>query len=285
MSNKQQSTYGLSRRLGDVEFLSAHFTAHRFAPHSHEGFAVGAVRSGACRIWHRGESYVARPGDLVLISPGAPHSADPAATDAWDYCALYFSAATAHAWKAHLPERPAFSAVVAHDAELADQIADLCAALGEDPEHARAAAAFGPFVDKLFSRFGHAAHEEHAEELNAPWQARRYIDAHFTEQVRIEELAELTQRSPFSLIRAFTRTFGMPPYAYLTQRRVARAQELLLEGRRISDTAFSVGFSDQSHLTRFFRRVVGVPPGVWLRGVRSGGAIEGAGTPDLAVAR
>jgi AraC-like DNA-binding protein len=274
------ATYGVSRRLGDVEFLSAHFTAHRFAPHSHEGFAVGAVRSGACRIWHRGTSYVARRGDLVLIDPGAPHSADPDASDAWDYCALYFTEGTARAWKARLPDRPAFKTVVAHDEALADHLESLCATLGEDPEHARAHADFGPFVDRLFTRFGHAASPRDGEGDSVPWTARRYIDAHYTEHVRIDDLAELTRRSPFSLIRAFTRAFGMPPYAYLTHLRIARAQDLLRAGRRISDTAFSVGFSDQSHLTRFFRRVVGVPPGVWLRGLRhgeDGPAMRGAG--------
>lgn len=266
------ATYGLSQSLGDVEFLSAHFTAHRFAPHSHPGFAVGAVRSGACRIWHRGESYVAQRGDLVLIDPGAPHSADAAANDAWDYCAVYFSIDTARDWLPQLSERPAFKAVVAHDEGLSAQLEQLCSTLGEDPEHARAAGAFGPFIEALFSRFGQVAHspvESSRDEQSAPWAARRFIDENFTRPVRIDELAELTKRSPFSLIRSFSRTFGMPPYAYLTHLRIERAKELLLEGRRISDTAFSVGFSDQSHLTRFFRRVVGVPPGVWLRGVSS----------------
>ena len=116
---RPRAVYGLSRKLGDVEFLSAHFTAHRFAPHTHPVFAVGAVRSGACRIWHRGNSYVAEPGDLVLIEPGAPHAADPAASDAWDYCAVYFSTATAREWGGRLPARPAFRGVVGTDTDLA----------------------------------------------------------------------------------------------------------------------------------------------------------------------
>ena len=260
--------YGRSRQLGDVEFLRAHFRSHRFAPHTHPVFAVGAVRRGACRIWHRGTSHVAGPGDLVLIAPGTPHSADPAAGDVWDYCALYFSTATARLWCGRLPATPVFRSVVAGDIDLSTRLERLCVLLADDPDQSRAEAPFARFVRHLFSRFGEESPRDAALDCDdAPAAARRYLDAHFAEPVRIEHLADHTGRNPYGLIRAFSREFGMPPYTYLTHVRVSRAQEMLRTGRPISDTAFSVGFSDQSHLTRFFRRIVGVPPGVWVRGV------------------
>jgi AraC-like DNA-binding protein len=273
MAARQAATYGRSERLGGVEFLSAQFTAHRFAPHSHPGFAIGAVRSGACRIWQRGESRVARRGDLVLIDPDAPHSADPGAGVAWDYCAVYLTVETARAWlpASLVPSVPGFRAVVAHDEDLSARLEWLCGALARDPEDGHLELSFAPFMDALFRRFGRdrsgAAGGAGEADDSAPWVARRHIDAHFARPIGIDELAALTHRSPFGLIRGFTRTFGISPYAYITQRRVARAQDLLRAGHRISDAAFDAGFSDQSHLTRFFRRVVGVPPGAWLRGV------------------
>jgi AraC-like DNA-binding protein len=273
MAARQAATYGRSRTLGGVEFLGAHFGAHRFAPHSHPGFAIGAVRSGACRVWQRGESRVAHRGDLVLIDPDAPHSADPATGDAWDYCAIYLSIETARAWlpSAAVARVPGFRGVVVRDEELASQLERLCGALAGDRDDPRHEQAFAPFLEALFRRHGTDraadAADSFADEGSAPWVARRHIDAHFTRGISIEELAALANRSPFSLIRGFTRAFGISPHAYITHRRVARAQELLLAGRRISETAFEAGFSDQSHLTRFFRRVIGVPPGAWLRGV------------------
>ena len=91
----QRAVYGSSRVLGGVEFLTARYGAHRFAPHSHPVFAIGTVRAGACHNWHRGTSHYAAPGDLILINPGDPHAADPATAASWDYCALYFSLETA----------------------------------------------------------------------------------------------------------------------------------------------------------------------------------------------
>ena len=52
---------------------------------------------------------------------------------------------------------------------------------------------------------------------------------------------------------------------YLEMVRVERARALLRQGEPISRVAFDTGFSDQSHLTRRFKRVVGVPPGQYAR--------------------
>ena len=266
--------YGTSRALGGVEFLRARFTSHRFAPHIHPFFAVGAVERGACRIWHRGTSHEARPGDLVLINPGDPHSTDPALPAEWEYCALYFSAGTAAAWGARTAPGDALHlrGVVGRDEGLAARLVALCRQLADDPEGRGGESGFGALVRDLFARFG--ARPEAGlppDQVRPAVRVRRYIDAHFAELIRIDALAEVAGQSPCHVIHAFTREFGMPPYTYLTQVRVARACELLREGRPVSDTAFTVGFHDQSHLTRFFKRIVGVPPGLFARAVAARG--------------
>ncbi len=67
--------------------------------------------------------------------------------------------------------------------------------------------------------------------------------------------------SPTHLVRAFTRRFGLPPHAYLVARRVEAARRMLLAGRPPAEVAATVGFHDQAHLTRQFRRHVGTTPG------------------------
>ena len=66
--------------------------------------------------------------------------------------------------------------------------------------------------------------------------------------------------------RAFRAAYGLPPHAYLTNLRVQRARELLDAGLRPAEVAAHVGFTDQAHLTRHFKRVVGVPPGAYALG-------------------
>jgi len=272
----RRAVYGASRAVPGVEFLSAEFSEHRFAPHVHPVFAVGTVRAGACRVWHRGSSHVATVGDLILINPGAPHSAAPVGEGNWSYCALYFG-------PPRLPPIPQdgdqvdagvrLRSVVSRDERLASRLNALCTMLENDSDAPCAESAIVPFVRDLFQVFGERTAPGAADAMSAPMSAiRSYINAHFHTTVRIETLAEIAGRSPFHVIRSFSRQFGMPPYTYLTHLRVARARELLLAGRPISDTALAVGFADQSHLTRFFRRIVGVPPGNFARAMARGKA-------------
>jgi AraC-like DNA-binding protein len=71
--------------------------------------------------------------------------------------------------------------------------------------------------------------------------------------------------SPAHLIRSFTRTFGIAPHQYVLARRVEAARRRLLAGEPIARVAASVGFYDQAHFTRQFKRQVGTPPGRYAR--------------------
>ena len=64
-------------------------------------------------------------------------------------------------------------------------------------------------------------------------------------------------------MRSFSREVGIPPHRYLTGRRLDRARRLLLAGGRPAEVAAEVGFHDQAHLTRHFKRMLGVTPGAY----------------------
>jgi AraC-like DNA-binding protein len=67
--------------------------------------------------------------------------------------------------------------------------------------------------------------------------------------------------SPFHLVRKFRREIGLPPHAYYEQLRIARCKALLHDRRRLSEVAFLMRYSDQSHFTRQFGNAAGVSPG------------------------
>jgi AraC-like DNA-binding protein len=90
---------------------------------------------------------------------------------------------------------------------------------------------------------------------------RDLLDADPGAQHTLAELAERVGASPTHLVRSFAARFGVPPHAYVVGRRVEAARRLLLDGRPPAEVAASVGFHDQAHLTRHFRRHVGTTPG------------------------
>jgi AraC-like DNA-binding protein len=95
---------------------------------------------------------------------------------------------------------------------------------------------------------------------------RELLDERVADGVTLEEAAGTVHAHPAHLVRAFGAAFGIAPHQYLMSRRVERARRLLLDGMRPGEAAAMAGFYDQAHLTRHFRRWVGVTPGRYRSG-------------------
>lgn len=103
----------------------------------------------------------------------------------------------------------------------------------------------------------------------APWQALRvvdYIKTNLETPIRVEDMAAVTRLSTSYFFRAFRRSLGVSPHAYVVVLRLARARELLARSDEpLSQIAAACGFADQAHFSRVFHRNVGRAPGIWRR--------------------
>ena len=81
----------------------------------------------------------------------------------------------------------------------------------------------------------------------------------------LDDLARATGVDRFRLSRAFKAAFGLAPHAYLVQLRLAKARRLLAAGQPPALVAMSLGFADQSHMGRWFRRAYGLTPAHYRR--------------------
>jgi AraC-like DNA-binding protein len=95
---------------------------------------------------------------------------------------------------------------------------------------------------------------------DAAVHVRQRLQKDTTGEVDLETLARETGLSRFQLLRAFKRRFGIPPQAYRMQMRIAMARKLLRSGMAPAGVAAELGFVDQSHMTRHFKRAVGITP-------------------------
>ena len=97
----------------------------------------------------------------------------------------------------------------------------------------------------------------------------RHVIEHFEESFLeprpLLDIARALRKSPFQIIRRFRREMRMTPHAYLVALRIAQAIRLLRQGETIAQAAAAAGFSDQSHLTRHFKRWTGMTPGSFRR--------------------
>ena len=112
------------------------------------------------------------------------------------------------------------------------------------------------------------------------WQARKvldYIEAHVAGPMLVGDLCALVQRSEAHFSRAFKRTFGMPPHAFLIRYRLERAAQYMWDtDASLSDIAMRCGFTDHAHLCKHFRQAMGQTPSAWRRARRASTVI---GTP------
>ena len=121
----------------------------------------------------------------------------------------------------------------------------------------------------LIQLHGHEERPKHR--LMAEWQLRRakeFMQKNLAAPLRIEVVARHVQLSASHFSRAFKATAGVSYSDFLAKIRIGHAKQLLLTtGISISEVALACGLADQSHLTRMFGRVVGLPPNAWRRQV------------------
>jgi AraC-like DNA-binding protein len=113
--------------------------------------------------------------------------------------------------------------------------------------------------------------ERHSESAGTPPEqkydlarinrALQYLEENYDQRRSLNKLADVSSFSTSHFLRTFTRVVGLTPLAYLTQFRIEAAASLLRTGVAIAEVAAAVGFTDQSHLTKRFKSILGVTPG------------------------
>jgi AraC-like DNA-binding protein len=102
-----------------------------------------------------------------------------------------------------------------------------------------------------------------------PWKLRRVLDFiqdNLSGTIAIADQARVAGMSRSWYCRAFKASTGVPPHQWLLSARIERAKRLLLTRKQtLAEVALVVGFADQAHFTRAFRRVEGESPGAWQR--------------------
>lgn len=264
------------RRVGPVagqslDLLHAR-VAEPFAPHVHEEFAVGVCTEGLEVIRYRGARHYSGPGSVVILEPGEPHTGEPADSDGFVYRVMYPAAnllAGGPGGPGEAIHVPRFDEPVIFDPVLAAGLRRVHVALSEaNPDPLEAESMLSWLLGELVHRYAHPWDDTATRVARvAPLVMTRLADR-MACPPPLAEIAAETGLSRYQLVRSFRAEVGMPPYAWLAQHRVARARGLLDRGRSPAEAAALAGFADQAHLTRWFRRVVGVTPGAYRNSVQ-----------------
>lgn len=260
-----------SADLDGLELFRATDLRFTFRPHAHEEFFIALTEAGQAASIYRGDRHAIGPGDIIVLNPEEGHAGGPPPGNSWAYRSLYLPSALMGRIAAELtpdtPAMPWFATDVVRDPHLAALLLRFHR-LSEQPGsialHREAYLAEGLLL--LASRHAGIPRQPRppGREPRAIRAAREFLEAHAEDNVTLGDLARHTGLTSSHLCRVFRQATGMTPHAYQLQVRVRRAKALLLAGHPIAQAATEAGFWDQSHLTRHFKRTIGVTPARYI---------------------
>jgi AraC-like DNA-binding protein len=256
----ERARYFRPEGLSGVEALHARFVKHAYVPHSHPTWTVAVVQHGAARFEVDATPQRADRGELFVLEPEAVHTGMAAVPEGWAYKVLYLEPALLHDWDERPPPRAA-RWVVFRDRALRDSLLRAHTAIetgrvGLELDEAvlGATEALRPHL-----RPGPAPDRDGSEHA-AVRRARAHLVEHWDQAVSLAALSAVAGLTRFELVRRFRRHTGFTPHAFQTNLRIGHAREMLSGGEAAARVAAQCGFADQAHLTRTFKRAVGVTP-------------------------
>ena len=234
--------------------------------------ATVTSEAGSCEWWARGKTWTSRPGTLQIKLPGEVHRELRRDGPSRFQVVLFDDDVIdeARLALARGPFMPPPRLALDEREPAGAPLSRLHALLREpDADGLALQSALAEALRALVCLSGGSTESERPRAWGAP--VRRAIElarARFTEALSLDDFEAHAGLDKFHLCRAFSDQVGLPPYAYVTHLRIARAQTLLEQGVPPSEVAAQVGLCDQSQLNRHFKRILGLTPGQYARSAR-----------------
>jgi AraC-like DNA-binding protein len=237
-----------------------------YAKHCHETFSIGLIAKGRCNYINGRKVTEVSVGTVVLMNPGDVHACNPVHGEPWSYKMLYIDvpwlgktqgAVCINRTHSFAP----FPTIATTQPALYDGLSRLFDTLTNPTiAHLEKQTASVSFVELLQRRIG-ARRSIDPAGLPRLACAADFIRQNCTRSLSLDEICVEASLSPSHLIRAFKEAYGLTPHAYQLNCRIEYGRSLLRKGRSIADVAFAIGFADQAHFQRVFKRFVAATPG------------------------
>jgi AraC-like DNA-binding protein len=254
------------------EVLHADFPEHAYPMHTHDSWTLLIIDAGLVRYDLDRHQQCAVTSQVTLLPPNVPHDGHSAHPSGFRKRVLYLEPDMLGGTliEEHRPERD-FTGVAVDQPGLTDpalrhrlhQLHDVLAWRTEDLEAQSRLLLIRERLQEHLRRPGKESARR--RDPGVAGRLRELLDARVQAGITLDEAALALHTHPTHLVRAFSREYGLPPHLYLTGRRVELARKHLLAGRPAAEVAVLAGFYDQSHLTRHFRRMLGVSPTRYTR--------------------
>lgn len=256
-----------SEMLPFIELRQANSSSACYHKHSHDEFSFGVIDEGDATYINRGKTHHITAGSTVTINPADTHSCNPKA-GSWSYRMLFVDTL----WITHLQDemlygdgqdyRP-FLNPLESDVLTFNSFDLLFKALLAETNSLETESLLIEFLSNCYAK--DVKQESTKKEFKRMGMVKELIMDQLDMNLTLDEFSRQTDLSRFHLIRSFKQNFGLSPHAYQLDQRIIKAKRLLQNGMSIADTAVQLGFSDQAHFQRNFKKRLAVTPGQYQK--------------------
>jgi len=258
--------------LGRIEeglsLTATAYRQHHFPKHFHSHYTILLVEEGINEGFTERQRYRVEPGQVLIINPGELH-----AGHSFDQRYLRFRSlriTEAMLQRVYADNGVAISGDVVFetlpitDARLAQQITALSLGLAQQKGEYEVEADYTSLLLTLLSRYSNKKKTAGPEQVNRPalLRAERFIRDNYKADIKLQDIAAYAYLSRYHLVRQFKKHYGLSPFQYLRNLRVEEAKKRFPGAASLTQIALEVGFFDQSHFIRNFKKIEGMPPSV-----------------------
>ena len=264
MNRESSQNFQRSGLRPHLEMRRAYQSAGCYHTHTHDEFSVGVIDAGSATYRHLQRLKTIHQTTTVMINPGEAHSCNPCVGQRWSYRMLFIDAGWMGQLQASLPDwrgsdytpltRSSSDTVASYH-----QFDDLFETLARDENPLAADEKLIQFLTTHCLGQGDGGLDKRQPE-HALNKAKELLMDQLDHNVTLDAVAHVAGLSPYHLIRRFKQAYGQTPHAFQLDQRINRGKQLLKLGHSIVEVALKLGFADQSHFQRHFKKRHAITP-------------------------
>lgn len=248
-----------------IEAYRFHGIAQAFPNHFHEYYVIGLIEMGTRHLTVNNQKYIIGTGDFMTFHPRDNHACEQADGGVLGYLCMNIKAEIMESVAYEVlgsRQLPCFPKPVQNRAEIGPVFCDLHRTIMRDGQSLEKEELFLICMRQLLLDYAVFGEEVEEPAMRQEIQAVcAFLEQHYAERITLDTLSRIANLNKYSLVRIFTRYKGITPYRYLETVRIGEAKKLLEQGVEPIQVAQQTGFSDQSHFSHYFSRLIGLSPG------------------------